>query len=53
MGNAYSKVSDFVKKYKEIIEKNANLIGISLAWGMYSSLPLSTIMKIGNEAIDY
>ena len=53
MGNAYSKISDFVKEYKEIIEKNANLTGISLAWGMYSSLPLSTLMKIGNEAIDY
>ena len=53
MGNAYSKVSDFVKEYKEIIEQNVNLTGLSSAWGMYSSLPLSSLMKIGNEAIDY
>ena len=53
MGNAYSKLSEFVKEYKELIEENANLTGLSLAWGMYSSLPLSTLMKIGDEAIDY
>jgi hypothetical protein len=53
MGNAYSKISDFVKEYKELIEENASLTSISLAWGMYSSLPLSILMKIGDEAIDY
>lgn len=53
MGNAYSKLSEFVKEYKELVEENANLTGLSLAWGMYSSLPLSTLMKIGDEAIDY
>ena len=53
MGNAYSKLSEFVKEYKELVEENANLTGLSLAWGMYSSLPLSMLMKIGDEAIDY
>lgn len=53
MGNAYSKLTEFVKEYKELIEENANLTGLSLAWGMYSSLPLSMLMKIGDEAVDY
>ena len=53
MGNIYSKITSSLTEFSDELSKHGDVIGLSLAWGMYSSLPLSTLMKIGNEAVEY